>query len=81
CAAKVYTALQQTGLSDRVKLVTPLEMSILGASYPPSAGQVAEAHLEVVSEVVRFLVRIGSPFCINVYPFFAREHASRDFVL
>ncbi|CAN0222467.1 unnamed protein product [Ectocarpus sp. 4 AP-2014] len=81
CMKEVYAALQQTGLSDRVKLVTPLEMSILGASYPPSAGQVAEAHLEVVSEVVRLLVRIGSPFCINVYPFFAREHSSRDFVL
>lgn len=23
----------------------------------------------------------GSPFCINVYPFFAREHCSRDFSL
>ena len=23
----------------------------------------------------------GSPFCINVYPFFAREHCSQDFAL
>ncbi|CAM9717979.1 unnamed protein product, partial [Hapterophycus canaliculatus] len=81
CLREVYTALEQTGLNDRVKLVTPLEMSILGASYPPSAGQVAPAHLQVVSDVVKLLVRIGSPFCINVYPFFARQHASRDFVL
>lgn len=55
----MYTALKQAGLNDRVKMVTPLEMSILGASYPPSAGQVADAHLEVVSQVVKFLVRIG----------------------
>ncbi|CAN0456771.1 unnamed protein product, partial [Scytosiphon promiscuus] len=58
--SKVYTALKQTGLNDRVKLVTPLEMSILGASYPPSAGQVAPAHLQVVSDLVTLLVRIGS---------------------
>lgn len=51
--------MKQTGLHDRVKMVTPLEMSILGASYPPSAGQVADAHLEVVSQLVKLLVRIG----------------------
>lgn len=78
---QVHAALVQTGLADRVKLVTPLEMSILGCSYPPSAGIVSETHLAVVTEVVRFLVRIGSPFCINVYPFFARQHASQDFIL
>lgn len=58
-SVKVYTALKQTGLNDRVKMVTSLEMSILGASYPPSASQVADAHLGVVSELVKLLVRIG----------------------
>lgn len=74
---QVHAALRETGLADRVKLVTPLEMSILGCSYPPSAGHVSEAHVAVVTDVVRFLVRIGSPFCVNVHPFFAREHASQ----
>ena len=74
---QVHAALKETGLADRVKIVTPLEMSILGCSYPPSAGHVSEAHVAVVTDVVRFLVRIGSPFCVNVYPFFAREHASQ----
>ena len=81
CLREVHAALVETRLADRVKLVTPLEMSVLGCSYPPSAGQISEAHAEVVKDVVRLLVRIGSPFCINIYPFFAREHASRDFVL
>lgn len=78
---QVHAAMRDTGLDDRVTLVTPLEISILGASYPPSAGRVSEGHLAVVTDVVRLLVAIGSPFCINVYPFFAREHASQDFVL
>lgn len=65
---KVYTALKQTGLHDRVKMVTPLEMSILGASYPPSAGQVAHAHLEVVSQLVKLLVRIGKGLRVVLLP-------------
>ena len=60
--------MKQTGLHDRVKMVTPLEMSILGASYPPSAGQVAHAHLEVVSQLVKLLVRIGKGLRVVLLP-------------
>ena len=81
CLREVHTALERTRLADRVKLVTPLEMSVPGASYPPSAGQFSSKHKKVIEDVVRLLVMIGSPFCMNVYPYFAREHASRDFVL
>ena len=56
-------------------------MSVLGASYPPSAGQFESKHKKVIKEVVRLLVRIGSPFCMNVYPYFSRKKGSRDFVL
>lgn len=31
--------------------------------------------------MVQFCVKHGSPFCVNVYPFFARQHASKEFVL
>lgn len=31
--------------------------------------------------MVKFCIKSGSPFCINVYPFFARQDVSEDFVL
>lgn len=46
---RVETALSNKNLVDRVSIVTPLEMSILSKSYPPSAGTVAEQHMEVIS--------------------------------
>lgn len=81
CLHHVVTALRATALYDRVKVVTPLEMCILSNSYPPSASTVADQHMEVVKGVVQFCVKHGSPFCVNVYPFFARQHASKEFVL
>ncbi|CAN0331667.1 unnamed protein product [Ascophyllum nodosum] len=81
CLREVHAALVETRLADRVKLVAPLGMSVLCSSYPPSAGQISEAHAEVVKDVVRLLVMIGSPFCINIHPFFSRGEGSRDFLL
>lgn len=49
----VSAALEDLGLADRVKIITPLEMSIFSNTYPPSSSVVSDAHHHVVTTIVR----------------------------
>lgn len=53
CLREVDRALEEVGLVDRVKVITPFQMSILGCSFPPSSSVISAEHHHVVTQVVR----------------------------
>eukprot|EP00668_Euglena_longa_P032783 GGOE01042231.1.p1 GENE.GGOE01042231.1~~GGOE01042231.1.p1 ORF type:complete len:397 (-),score=61.52 GGOE01042231.1:305-1495(-) len=56
---------------NNVKLTVPFDSGILGSSYPPSQGTLSTSAASVVVTVAHFLKNEGSPFTVNLYPFFA----------
>ena len=75
-----FTALKTLGL-ERVKIVTPLDMTCVQTSYPPSAGRFKTELTSVLKDIVRFTINCKSVMCFNIYPFFARQYVSETFAL
>lgn len=66
---KLRDAFASHGLSGRVKLVVPLDLSILSVSYPPSASEFRPDLVPLMKDILYFLRNNGdAPFVINVYP-------------
>lgn len=64
---QVHKALQQTNL--RIGVTVPLNYSIMGASFPPSAGSFHSRLSPIISNACGVMAASGAPFMINVYPF------------
>jgi exo-beta-1,3-glucanase (GH17 family) len=62
-------ALRDAGLS--VPVTTAVATSVLGSSYPPSAGAFSEAALPSIGPIVSFLASRNTSLLVNVYPYFA----------
>lgn len=67
----LHSALVNLKLDSVVKLSTPLAMSIMSNSYPPSAGQFNASSTPILQPIFNFLSQTGSYVMLNVYPFFA----------
>ncbi|XP_044962667.1 glucan endo-1,3-beta-glucosidase 14-like [Hordeum vulgare subsp. vulgare] len=67
----VHQALVDLGLDGQVKVSTSQSVNVLAGSYPPSAGAFREDLVEYVRPLLDFHAKVGSPFLINAYPFFA----------
>ena len=63
----VHKALLQAGL--QIGVTVPLNYSIMGASYPPSAGQFSQSLALIIRNACQVMVASGAPFMVNVYPF------------
>ncbi|CAL5021661.1 unnamed protein product [Urochloa decumbens] len=67
----VHRALDALGLRGRVNVTTAHSLDIMGASFPPSAGEFSPAALHHLRPFLEFLSATRSPFLINCYPYFA----------
>ena len=65
----LYAVLTSNNLPIKVSTVLPI--SVLGTSYPPSAGQFTAELDGVMRTILAVLVQIKSPLMINIYPYFA----------
>ncbi|PQQ05928.1 glucan endo-1 3-beta-glucosidase-like [Prunus yedoensis var. nudiflora] len=62
----------QNALGNRgIKVSTSIATSVLGVSYPPSAGAFSQDTMEYMVPIARYLNSIGAPLLANVYPYFA----------
>eukprot|EP00250_Pteridium_aquilinum_P005015 c1517_g1_i1 orf=83-1279(+) len=82
----VYAALQSLDLHHQIVVSTAHSFATLATSYPPSAGSFNPSIANLyMKPVLNFLSQTGSPFLINVYPFFAYKDnpstVSLDYVL
>lgn len=81
----IHGALVQLGLDKYIQVSTPSSLTVLGESYPPSAGSFKNEVSGVMSQLLQFLASTKAPFWINAYPYFAYkddpERVPLDYVL
>ncbi|GER48248.1 glucan endo-1 3-beta-glucosidas [Striga asiatica] len=70
----IQNALVKYNLDSQIKVSSPIALSSLQSSYPPSAGSFrSELVNTVFKPMLDFLRKTGSTLMVNVYPFFAYE--------
>uniref|UniRef100_A0A0E0CS24 glucan endo-1,3-beta-D-glucosidase n=1 Tax=Oryza meridionalis TaxID=40149 RepID=A0A0E0CS24_9ORYZ len=68
----VHAALARLSLDKSVKVSSPIALTALAGSYPPSAGVFREDLAQAVMKpMLDFLAQTGSYLMVNAYPFFA----------
>ncbi|MED6181464.1 hypothetical protein PIB30_019539 [Stylosanthes scabra] len=77
----IHNALSSANLLDQIKVSTAIDLSLLGQSYPPSAGAFSQSAIGYVQQIINFLVPNGSPFLANIYPYFAYAGDQKDITL
>jgi len=81
----IHSALVSIGADMNIQITTPHSLAVLGNSYPPSAGSFVSDLNSLMKPLLDFLSQIGSPFFINIYPYFAYKgnpsQVSLDYVL
>ncbi|KAK6247713.1 hypothetical protein QUC31_019278 [Theobroma cacao] len=67
----IYNALVSANLKGQIKVSTSVEPTLLGNSYPPSAGLFSEAARPYIIPIIKFLASNGSPLLANIYTYFS----------
>lgn len=67
----IYKSLQKLGLTDVVQIQTAHSQAVFAHSYPPSSCIFNENVVQFMKPLLEFFSQIGSPFCLNAYPFLA----------
>ncbi|MED6181465.1 hypothetical protein PIB30_019540 [Stylosanthes scabra] len=67
----IQNALAAANLQSQIKVSTAIEMSLLGQTYPPSAGAFADGAIDYMKKIINFLVPNRSPLLANIYPYYA----------
>ncbi|KAI5334673.1 hypothetical protein L3X38_024806 [Prunus dulcis] len=67
----IKTTIASAHLQDQIKVSTAIDMSLLGSSYPPSAGSFSKAASSYINLIITFLASNGSLLLANVYPYFS----------
>ncbi|XP_075633980.1 glucan endo-1,3-beta-glucosidase-like [Castanea sativa] len=55
----------------QIKVSTVIDMSLLGNSFPPSAGSFSDSASSYINAIVSILVSTNAPLLANVYPYFS----------
>ncbi|KAL4612337.1 hypothetical protein ACB092_08G190800 [Castanea dentata] len=55
----------------QIKVSTAIDMSLLGNSFPPSAGSFSDSASSYINAIVSILVSTNAPLLANVYPYFS----------
>ncbi|KAJ4815296.1 hypothetical protein LUZ62_027862 [Rhynchospora pubera] len=78
----VQAALANLNLDKIIKVSSPIALTALQSSYPPSAGTFRpDLAMPVMKPMLQFLRKTGSYLMVNAYPFFAYEANSNDISL
>lgn len=67
----LYNALKQLRLAKVVQISTAHSQAVFNNSYPPSSCIFRENIVQYMKPLLQFFSQIGSPFCLNAYPFLA----------
>ena len=77
----IYDALLGLGLHNNIKVTSAHAFSIMGFSYPPSAGAFKQDLMQYMPEILDFHMKTGSPFHVNMYPYFAYRSSPKEISL
>nr|AGG39585.1 beta-1,3-glucanase [Sinopodophyllum hexandrum] len=67
----IQAALASAGLQDQIKVSTATYNGLANPSYPPSHGSFDTGVQSFLDPIIGYLVSIGSPLLVNVYPYFS----------
>ncbi|KAJ8753149.1 hypothetical protein K2173_017716 [Erythroxylum novogranatense] len=67
----VYNSLKKLHLADVVQVTTAHSQAVFANSYPPSSCVFRDNVVQFMKPLLQFFNQIGSPFCLNAYPFLA----------
>ncbi|XP_022732104.1 glucan endo-1,3-beta-glucosidase 11-like isoform X1 [Durio zibethinus] len=81
----VYNAVKKLKLNDVIQITTAHSQAVFANSFPPSSCIFKENVVQYMKPLLEFFSQIGSPFCLNVYPFLAYmynpEHIDINYAL
>jgi hypothetical protein len=64
-----------------LQVTTAHSFNVIENSYPPSAGAFNQDLTGYITEILKFHKQTGSPFCINIYPYFAYKANPKEIPL
>ncbi|KAJ4839228.1 hypothetical protein Tsubulata_007760 [Turnera subulata] len=67
----IYNALNKLNLANVVQITTAHSQAVFANSYPPSSCIFRDNVVQFMKPLLEFFSQIGSPFCLNAYPFLA----------
>ncbi|XP_019189591.1 PREDICTED: glucan endo-1,3-beta-glucosidase 11-like [Ipomoea nil] len=67
----IHNATKKLGISDNIQITTAHSQGVFNNSYPPSSCIFREDVSQLMKPLLEFFSEIGSPFCLNAYPFLA----------
>ncbi|KAK8994995.1 hypothetical protein V6N11_069447 [Hibiscus sabdariffa] len=67
----VHNALDKLKLSHVVQITTAHSQAVFDDSFPPSSCVFKDNVVQYMKPLLEFFSQIGSPFCLNAYPFLA----------
>lgn len=67
----IYSAIDKLHLADVVQITTAHSQAVFANSYPPSSCIFKDNVVQYMKPLLEFFSEIGSPFCLNAYPFLA----------
>nr|AAP87281.1 beta-1,3-glucanase [Hevea brasiliensis] len=77
----IHDAIRSAGLQDQIKVSTAIDLTLVGNSYPPSAGAFRDDVRSYLDPIIGFLSSIRSPLLANIYPYFTYAGNPRDISL
>ncbi|XP_015901938.3 glucan endo-1,3-beta-glucosidase 11-like isoform X1 [Ziziphus jujuba] len=67
----IYNAVKKLNLDDVVQITTAHSQAVFSNSYPPSSCTFRDNVVQYMKPLLEFFAQVGSPFCLNAYPFLA----------
>ncbi|XVF48071.1 hypothetical protein PTKIN_Ptkin03bG0161300 [Pterospermum kingtungense] len=67
----IYNAVDKLKLSHIVRITTAHSQAVFANSFPPSSCVFRDNVVQYMKPLLEFFSQIGSPFCLNAYPFLA----------
>lgn len=67
----IHNATKQLGIDRVVQITTSHSQGVFENSYPPSSCIFKDGVAQIMKPLLEFFSQIGSPFCLNAYPFLA----------
>lgn len=81
----IYNATKELHLDELIQISTANSFAVFANSYPPSSCKFKDNVSQYMKPLLEFFSQIGSPFCLNAYPFLAYasdpEHIDINYAL
>ncbi|KAI7987992.1 Glucan endo-1,3-beta-glucosidase 11 [Camellia lanceoleosa] len=74
----IYNATKTLQLADVVQISTAHSQAVFNNSYPPSSCTFNGNVVQYMKPLLEFFSQIGSPFCLNAYPFLAYMYNPKE---